>query len=99
MKKRVLLILLMGLTVALFADSDLQKSVADFLNNGNYIAIKNDSDMKFYPKHIIAQISCNEKEMRFTYIDEEFDYEGVTANLNKVIIDIDGKNNIIITKK
>jgi len=55
---------------SLFAETNLDSFVQSFLNKGNYILVKKNSRSTYYPKHIIAQLSCEDNKIKVIYIDE-----------------------------
>lgn len=98
-KKGIFLGLLLLLNGFIFAEGFLQDYATEFLNKGNFVVIKNYTDSDFFPKHIIARIKCDEDDLSITYIDSESDYETVSFNIKKYVIQLDENCNIIIIKK
>lgn len=98
MKKLLFTVLFTILSLSVFADEKMQKAIEDFLNKGNFIAIVKKNDAFYYPKSIIAHLTCDNEKFTFTYIDKEFDYETESFDYNKVIIAIDENSNITIKK-
>ena len=83
----------------LFAENFLKDYIAEFLNKGGYIAIEDGSDSTFYPKHILVRLECDNDDLKFTYSDEEYEYETESFSIKKYLIKIDENSNIIISKK
>lgn len=99
MKKRIILGMLLLLNGFIFAESFLKDYATEFLNKGSYVVVNNYTDYDFFPKHIIARIKCDEDDLSITYIDSECDYETVSFNIKKYVIQLDENCNIIIIKK
>jgi hypothetical protein len=100
MKKSIwiIVVLLTVFSFSLSAETNLDSFVQSFLNKGSYILVKKNSRTTYYPKHIIAQLSCEDNEVKMIYIDEEFDYDTISFNSSKDSITIDENGNIIVNK-
>lgn len=99
MKKWLFVVIALIFSGFLFSESYLKDYISEFLNKGSYISIEDNSDAVFYPKHIIAKVECDSDDLKFTYVDTEYDYESESYNIKKYLIKLDENYNIVISKK